>query len=108
MRDVVLGLCILGSMVLGYFFAMDDHQQWMHWPIYISLLSLAALVATPLKWRSSNDDSAVQTQFDFVSRWTDRIPEPVKKSFSIFLAIVLGGVLAALATKLGVPLPTGE
>lgn len=106
MRDGVLGLCILGAMLLGYFFAVEELNQWMHWPIYISLLALAALVITPMKWQSPQSESGTANQLEFLSKWTDKIPEPVKKAFSIFLAILLGGFLAWLAAKLGVPVPT--
>jgi len=106
MRDLVLGLCILGAMVLGYLFA-EKNEQWMHWPIYISFLSLAALVVTPMKWQDLNSNLSGQTKFEFMDRLFDKIPSPIKKSLSIFLAIVLGGVLAALASGLGVPLPSG-
>lgn len=108
MRDAVLGLCILSAMLLGYFLAENDLDQWMHWPIYLSFLALVALAVTPLKWQSPQSETDGPKPFSIFEKWANKIPEPVKKSFSIFLAILFGGFLAWLATKLGVPIPSIE
>ena len=106
MRELILGVCILGSFVMGAYFVSARAQQWIHWPIYFSLLSLLVLALTPIKGKDEDQQKQLSPALSALPGWLEKIPAPIKKSISIFLAVLIGGLLAALAVKLGLPMPS--
>jgi ABC-type branched-subunit amino acid transport system permease subunit len=106
MRDFILGLCILGSFAMGAYFVSAHAEQWLHWPIYFSMLCLLVLALTPIRGREEDQQKQTSLALRVLPKWIENIPEPIRKSISIFLALLVGGLLAALAAKLGLPMPS--